>query len=104
MGKKNFTEEQIAFALRQAESGTSVAQVIRKLGISVFWCGRYRWRIGWLSVGTVAFWGFPERLTVTGAGAIRGPSFAFDFETWRPVVCTMGIHGSGCSCVVKDGS
>ncbi len=21
---------------------------------------------------------------------IRGPSFAFDFETWRPVVCTMG--------------
>jgi putative transposase len=34
MGKKNFTEEQIAFALRQAESGTSVAEIIRKLGIS----------------------------------------------------------------------
>jgi putative transposase len=34
MGKKNFTEEQIAFALRQAESGTSVAKIIRKLGIS----------------------------------------------------------------------
>jgi len=34
MGKKHFTEEQIAFALRQAESGTSVAEVIRKLGIS----------------------------------------------------------------------
>ena len=34
MGKKHFPEEQIAFALRQAESGTSVAEVIRKLGIS----------------------------------------------------------------------
>jgi len=32
--KKHFTEEQIAFALQQAESGTSVAEVIRKLGIS----------------------------------------------------------------------
>ena len=42
MGKKHFTEEQIAFALRQAESGTSVAEVIRKLGISeqTF----YRWK------------------------------------------------------------
>jgi putative transposase len=34
MGKKHFTEEQIAFALRQAESGTAVAKIIRKLGIS----------------------------------------------------------------------
>ena len=34
MGKKHFTEEQSAFALRQAESGTSVAEIIRKLGIS----------------------------------------------------------------------
>jgi hypothetical protein len=25
--------------------------------------------------------GFPERPTVTGAGVIRGPSFAYDFET-----------------------
>ena len=33
MGKKHFTEEQIAFALRPAESGTSVAESIRKLGI-----------------------------------------------------------------------
>jgi len=34
MGKKHFTEEQIAFALRQAEAGTSAAEIIRKLGIS----------------------------------------------------------------------
>jgi len=31
MGKKHFSEEQIAFTLKQAESGTSVAEVIRKL-------------------------------------------------------------------------
>ena len=49
MGKKNFTEEQIAFALRQAESGTSVAEIIRKLGISeqTF----YRWKKRFAGLG-----------------------------------------------------
>ncbi|SUX54324.1 Transposase [Chromobacterium vaccinii] len=32
--KIEFTEEQIAFALRQAESGTTVAEVCRKMGVS----------------------------------------------------------------------
>jgi putative transposase len=34
MKKTKFTEQQIAFALKQAETGTSVQEVIRKLGIS----------------------------------------------------------------------
>jgi len=34
MKKSRFTEEQIAFALRQAETGTRVAEVCRKMGIS----------------------------------------------------------------------
>ncbi len=34
MKKSKFTEEQIAFALRQAEAGTPVEQVCRKLAIS----------------------------------------------------------------------
>ncbi len=34
MKKSKFTEEQIAFALRQAESGTAVAEVCRKMGVS----------------------------------------------------------------------
>jgi putative transposase len=32
--KKLFTQEQIAFALRQAESGTEVTKITRKLGVS----------------------------------------------------------------------
>jgi putative transposase len=34
MKKSRFTEQQIAFALQQAETGTSVEDVCRKLGIS----------------------------------------------------------------------
>lgn len=34
MRKSKFTEEQIAFALRQVEGGTAVEQVCRKMGVS----------------------------------------------------------------------
>lgn len=34
MKKSRFTEEQIAFALRQAETGTPVKEVIRKMGVA----------------------------------------------------------------------
>lgn len=49
MKKKRFSEEQIAFALRQAESGTGVAEVIRKLGVSeqTF----YRWKRKYAGLG-----------------------------------------------------
>ncbi len=42
MKKKRFTQEQIAFALRQAESGTPVVEIVRQLGVSeqTF----YRWK------------------------------------------------------------
>ena len=42
MKRKRYTEEQIAFALRQHEAGTSVADIVRKMGISeqTF----YRWK------------------------------------------------------------
>jgi putative transposase len=34
MKKSSYTEEQIAIALRQAETGTPVAEVVRKMGVS----------------------------------------------------------------------
>jgi putative transposase len=34
MKRKRYTDEQIAYALRQAEAGTPVTEVCRKLGVS----------------------------------------------------------------------
>jgi len=34
MKKSRFSEEQVAYAIRQAESGTAVADVCRQLGVS----------------------------------------------------------------------
>lgn len=34
MRKSRFTEQQIAFALRQAETGTKVSEVCRKIGVA----------------------------------------------------------------------
>ena len=42
MKKSRFSEQQIAFVLRQAEEGTSVAEVCRKAGISE--ASFYAWR------------------------------------------------------------
>ena len=49
MKKSRFTNEQIAFALRQAESGVAVDEVCRKLGISqqTF----YRWKKKFAGLG-----------------------------------------------------
>jgi putative transposase len=49
MKKKRYTEAQIAFALRQAESGTPVAEIIRKLGISEVTF--YRWKKKYTGLG-----------------------------------------------------
>ena len=50
MKKSKFTEEQIAFALRQAESGVSVAEVIRKMGITEQTFYRWKRQYGGLGV------------------------------------------------------
>lgn len=34
MKKSKFTEEQVAYALRQAETGTKVSEVCRKMGVA----------------------------------------------------------------------
>ena len=49
MQKARFTEEQISFAIRQAESGTPVVEVCRKIGVSeqTF----YRWKRKYMGMG-----------------------------------------------------
>jgi putative transposase len=50
MKKSKFTEEQIAFALKQAELGTSVVEVCRKMGISD--ATFYAWKKKYGGLGT----------------------------------------------------
>ena len=49
MKRSKYTAEQIAFAMRQAESGTAVAEICRKMGISeqTF----YRWKKKYIGMG-----------------------------------------------------
>lgn len=48
MKKSQFTEQQIAFALQQAESGTAIAEICRKLGVSEQTFYRWKKRYGGL--------------------------------------------------------
>ena len=49
MKRKRYSEEQIAYALRQAESGTKVVEICRKMGVSeqTF----YTWRRKYAGMG-----------------------------------------------------
>lgn len=49
MKKSKFTEEQIAFALHQAQTGTSVEEVCRKVGISQ--ATFYAWKKKYAGIG-----------------------------------------------------
>ncbi len=49
--KKRYTNEQIAFALRQAESGASVQEVCRKMGVTDVTF--YRWKKKFAGMGAV---------------------------------------------------
>ena len=53
MRRSKFSEEQIALALRQAEAGTPVEEVCRKLGISQGTFFRWKKRFGSLGVPEV---------------------------------------------------
>lgn len=49
MKKSKFTEEQVAFALKQAETGTSIEEVCRRIGISQ--ATFYAWRKKFAGLG-----------------------------------------------------
>ena len=50
MKRSKFTEEQIALALRQAETGTRVAEICRKMGICEATFFRWKKKYGGLGV------------------------------------------------------
>jgi putative transposase len=54
MKKSRYTEEQIAYALRQAELGTLVAEVVRKMGVSAQTF--YRWKKQYAGMGVGEIW------------------------------------------------
>ena len=49
MKRKRYSEEQIAFALRQGESGTPIAEIVRKMGITEQ--TYYRWKKKYAGMG-----------------------------------------------------
>lgn len=50
MKKTRYTEEQIAFALKQAETGTRVEEVCRKMGISEATFYNWKKKVGGMGV------------------------------------------------------
>jgi putative transposase len=50
MRKSNYTDEQIAYALRQAETGTAPGEICRKLGISEQTFYRWKKKYGGLGI------------------------------------------------------
>jgi len=58
MKKARYSEEQIAFPLRQAETGTVVAEVGRTLGISEQTA--YRWKKQYAGLGVGDIWRLKE--------------------------------------------
>ena len=51
MKRKRYSDEQIAFALRQADGGTAVEEICRKLGVSE--ATFYWWKKQFAGMGTV---------------------------------------------------
>ena len=49
MKRKRYSEQQIVFALRQAEQGTSVVEIIRKMGVGE--ATFYRWKRKYAGMG-----------------------------------------------------
>ncbi len=62
MKKSRFTEQQIAYALRQAESGVSIQEITRKMGITE--ATFYRWKKKFAGMGI----GRTSQAKTTGRG------------------------------------
>ncbi len=72
MKKSRFTEEQIAFALKQAELGTKVDEICRKMGISD--ATFYKWRKSTVD---------SDRLSYADSGSLRKRTISS--SAWSPI-------------------
>ena len=85
MKRKRCSNEQIAFALRQAEGGTAVEEICRKLGVAE--ATFYRWKKQFAGMGTVeirrlkklSWLSFGMRRTASRTGLMHIPII-----WWRP--------------------
>ncbi len=79
MRKSRFTEEQIAMALRQGESGTPVVEICRKLGVSE--ATFYRWKKRYGSRGVSELRELRQlREWMKGAAQVQKPKRLKDFR------------------------
>ena len=60
MKKTRYTEQHIAFALRQAEQGTAAEEIIRRLGVSEATFYRWKKKFSGMGAGTDGFADLPE--------------------------------------------
>ena len=78
MTRKRYADEQIAFALRQAENGTSVEEVCRKLGVSE--ATFYRWKKQFAGISVVEI----RRLNQLEEENLKLKRLAADLSLARP--------------------
>src|ERR1700726_929252 len=71
MKKSRFTEEHISFALKQAETGTPVAEVLRRVGISEQTFYRWKKLYGGLGTGELRRLKQPRGRTVSSSNWSR---------------------------------
>jgi transposase InsO family protein len=81
MPRKGFTEEQIGLALRQAEAGTAVADICRKLGIAEPTFCRWKRKYASLGSGEIrrirAFTAFPVAMWATDGAYLKAPGWSY---------------------------
>jgi putative transposase len=72
MRRKRFTEERTAFALRQAEAGTPVEEVCRKMGVSE--PSSYRWKRRFAGMGVPEIGGGGDSRRRTASSSSSSPT------------------------------
>ena len=88
MKSSQFSEEQIAYALRQAESGTAVEDVCRQIGVSE--ATFYGWTENFAHLGVSELWRMRQLIRRRdGRGLVPPPNEML----WSCAVCRDRVRG-----------